>query len=93
MPQPTAAENTSANYATPIPTAWMLDKRLSRRARGILAEMLVDLNDGVQPTVAAIIARGPEGRTAIQTAIKELVAYGYLARPGTATHYTIRGAL
>lgn len=60
-----------------IPNAWMRDKRLSRRARGLLAELMTH-RGGWQTTTQQMVANGPEGRDAVQTALAELAKYGYL---------------
>lgn len=60
-----------------IPNSWMRDKRLSRRARGLLAELMTH-RGGWQTTTQQMVANGPEGRDAVQTALAELAKYGYL---------------
>lgn len=55
------------------------DKRLSRRARGLLLELLSH-QDGFGVSVEGLVAQGPEGRDAIRSAIAELEKYGYLHR-------------
>lgn len=64
---------------TQIPNAWMRDKRLSRRARGLLAEITTHrINWRI--TIASLQEGGPEGREAIRTSVAELIAAGYLVR-------------
>jgi len=64
---------------TQIPNAWMRDKRLSRRARGLLAEIMTHrINWRI--TLTSLQEGGPEGRDAISAGIKELIALGYLKR-------------
>lgn len=65
-----------------IPNAWMRDKRLSRRARGLLAELMTH-EPGWKTSMEQLIAGGPEGRDAIRAAIKELENAGYLRRART----------
>ncbi|MCX5216159.1 hypothetical protein OG689_44295 [Kitasatospora sp. NBC_00240] len=55
------------------------DKRISRRARGLLVEMMSH-QDGFGISMAALIAGGPEKKDALQTALWELEKYGYLHR-------------
>lgn len=55
------------------------DKRLSRRARGLLVELLSH-RDGFGVSIEGLVAQGPEGRDAIRSAIAELEKYGYLHR-------------
>lgn len=57
----------------------MRDKRLSRRARGLLVELLTH-RDGYGVSVASLVSGGPEGRDAIRKALLELEQYGYLTR-------------
>ena len=66
------------NYAQ-IPNAWMRDARLSRKARGLLAELLTH-RVGWEITIDSLVANGPEGRDAVRSAIKELERFGYLRR-------------
>lgn len=62
-----------------VPNAWMRDKRLSHRARGILAEVMTH-SEGWVVTVESLVDNGTEGREAVRTAIAELVEHGYLQR-------------
>ena len=55
------------------------DRRLSFRARGVLAFVL-SLPPGGRTTVEAITAEGTEGREAIRKAMAELEANGYVER-------------
>lgn len=60
-----------------VPNAWARDARLSRKARGLLVELLSH-TVGWEVTVDSLMDAGTEGRDAIRTAIKELVDHGYL---------------
>lgn len=60
-----------------IPNAWLRDKKLSRRARGLLAELMTH-RAGWHITIASLQQQGPEGRDAIRSAIAELIARNYL---------------
>jgi hypothetical protein len=62
---------------TQVPNGWLRDKRLSRRARGLLAELLSH-RPGWRVTVESLVNSGPEGRDAIRTALHELQEHGYL---------------
>ncbi|MFD4483238.1 hypothetical protein ACFWPU_45025 [Streptomyces sp. NPDC058471] len=64
---------------TQIYNAALRDRRLSRRARGLLAEILTH-RDGFGVSMAALLAGGPEGKDALTSALKELERYGYLHR-------------
>lgn len=66
-------------HFTTMPNAWARDARLSRRARGLLVELLSH-RVGWTVSVASLVAAGPEGRDAIRAAIRELIEYGYLVR-------------
>lgn len=65
-----------------IPNAWLRDARLSRRARGLLAELMTH-RAGWHITVASLQKTGPEGRDAIRGAVLELAECGYLQRRQT----------
>lgn len=58
------------------------DRRLTRRARGLLVELLSH-RDGYGISVPALVAAGPEGRDAIRTTLNELEQHGYLHRVQT----------
>lgn len=66
------------NY-TIVPNAWARDDRMSRRARGLLIE-LMSHRAGWKTSVASLAKSGPEGEAAIKSAIKELETLGYLTR-------------
>lgn len=65
-----------------IPNAWLRDTKLSRRARGLLAELMTH-RAGWHITIASLQKAGPEGRDAIRGAVQELVGRGYLVRRQT----------
>ncbi len=67
-----------AHY-TQIPNEWLRDRRLSRRARGLLAELMTH-QIGWEISTDSLIEGGLEGRDAILKTLSELEAYGYLAR-------------
>lgn len=62
-----------------IDNTWMRDSRLSRKARGLLAELLTH-SVGWEITIESLVRGGPEGREAIRGAIRELEKAGYLER-------------
>lgn len=66
-------------HFTQIPNAWLRDDRLSRRAKGLLAELLSH-REGWEITIGALTRSGPEGRDAIASAVHELERFGYLNR-------------
>lgn len=67
------------NHYTMMPNAWARDARLSRRARGLLLELLSH-REGWQITVSGLAATGQEGRDSIRSALNELETHGYLIR-------------
>lgn len=66
-------------HYTQVPNLWLRDPRLSRRARGLMAE-LFSHQAGWQITIESLVETGPEGRDAIRAAVLELEANGYLRR-------------
>lgn len=64
---------------TQLPNRWLRDERLSRRAKGLLAEVMSH-RIGWRVSVAGLQKVGPEGRDAIRTTIAELLDCGYLRR-------------
>jgi hypothetical protein len=75
---PMAADVLRRDFAT-IYNRALRDKRLSRRARGLMAEILTH-QDGFGVSMASLLANGPEGKDALTVALKELERYGYLHR-------------
>lgn len=62
---------------TQIPNAWVRDERLSRKARGVLTEIMSH-RVGWHVSVNGLMKAGPEGRDAIKSALIELKDAGYL---------------
>ncbi|MFJ8158862.1 hypothetical protein [Streptomyces sp. NPDC094468] len=75
---PMAADVIGRDF-TMVFNAAVRDRRLSRRARGLLVEILSH-RDGFGVSEAALVAGGPEGRDAIRKALRELEECGYLHR-------------
>lgn len=70
---------TRVDHFTIVPNEWLRDARLSRRARGLLAELMSHA-PGWETSVESLVASGPEGRDAIRGALAELESCGYLQR-------------
>lgn len=66
-------------HFTAVPNEWARDERLSRRARGLLVEVMSH-RVGWHVTIRSLAKAGKEGRDAIQTALTELVEHGYVKR-------------
>jgi hypothetical protein len=64
---------------TAIPNTWARDRRISRRARGLLLE-LMSHREGWRITVDSLVEGGPEGKDAVRSGLNELVKAGYLTR-------------
>jgi hypothetical protein len=62
---------------TQIPNAWLRDARLSRKARGLLGEIMSH-QVGWRVTIRGLAAIGPEGKDSVEAGLKELRACGYL---------------
>ena len=62
---------------TPIPNETARDKRISRRALGLLVELL-SYPSGWDSTADSLSAKGREGREATRTAMRELETAGYV---------------
>lgn len=62
---------------TQVPNEWLRDPNLSLKARGLLG-MLMSHDEGYIVTQEQLAKMGPDGRSAIESAIKELKEHGYL---------------
>jgi hypothetical protein len=67
---------------TIVPNRWMRDTRLSRRARGLLVE-LMGHRAGWQTSIEHLAKTGPEGPAALKSGLSELEEAGYLVREWT----------
>jgi len=66
------------NFTT-IDNRWIRDARLSRRARGLLTELLSHTAH-YKVSVSSLVKQGLEGRDAVQASLHELEEFGYLRR-------------
>lgn len=66
-------------HFTQLPNAWVRDKRLSYKARGLLAELMSHA-PGFEVSREKLARNGQDGDRAIRSAIAELEAVGYLER-------------
>lgn len=64
---------------TQIPNTWARDSRLGYRAKGILL-LLMSHQDGWRISLEHLANDGPDGITAVRTAIQQLQECGYLVR-------------
>lgn len=64
---------------TQLPNQWLRDRRLSRAARGLLAELMTH-EAGYELSIVSLTTAGPEGRDALRTIVSELEGAGYLHR-------------
>lgn len=62
---------------TQVPNAWARDKKLSRKARGLLVEIMSH-RVGWRVSVSGLQEAGVEGRDAIKSGLVELKNHGYL---------------
>ena len=69
----------ATDHFTIIPNAWVRDVDLSRRARGLLAELLSH-REGWDVSIESLWRTGTEGREAVRKAVQELEEAGYLRR-------------
>ncbi|MBW9093138.1 hypothetical protein JNB62_05535 [Microbacterium jejuense] len=69
-------------HFTAVPNEWARDARLSRRARGLLVEVMSH-RVGWHVTIRSLANAGKEGRDAIQSALTELLEHGYVKRSQT----------
>lgn len=67
------------DHFTIVPNAWLRDPRLSRRARGLLVE-LMSHEPGWETSAERLAKAGTEGVAALKAALKELETAGYLVR-------------
>lgn len=67
------------DHFTTISNRWVRDKRLTWKARGVLA-WLASHKVGFRVSEKALIAAAPDGRDAVRGALKELERHGYLIR-------------
>ncbi len=67
------------DHFTTISNRWVRDKRLTWKARGVLA-WLASHKIGFRVSEKALIAAAPDGRDAVRGAVKELETHGYLVR-------------
>lgn len=70
------------DHFTIVPNGWLRDARLSRRARGLLFE-LMSHEPGWETSAERLAKAGTEGVAALKSALKELEARGYLVRETT----------
>lgn len=71
--------HTFEDHFTQLPNAWLRDTRLSYKARGLLAELMTH-RPGWQVSRERLAHLGPDGDSAIRSAIAELEEAGYLER-------------
>ncbi|MBD8477600.1 hypothetical protein [Microbacterium sp. CFBP 8794] len=62
---------------TQVPNAWARDKKLSRKARGLLVEIMSH-RVGWRVSISGLQEAGVEGRDAIKSGLVELKNHGYL---------------
>lgn len=72
-------EHSFDSHFTQIPNSWLRDRRLSYKARGLLAELLSH-SIGFQVSIGRLAAIGVDGKDSIASAIQELENAGYLYR-------------
>lgn len=66
-------------HFTQLPNAWVRDKRLSYKARGLLAELMSHA-PGFEVSRERLARNGQDGDRAVRSAIQELEDAGYLER-------------
>jgi len=69
----------AADQFTQIANALFRDSRISYRAKGLFGYISTHRN-GWLVTIAALVARGPDGRDAVRAGLNELEKFGYLVR-------------
>ncbi|MBT2232204.1 helix-turn-helix domain-containing protein [Nonomuraea sp. NEAU-A123] len=67
------------DHFTTVSNRWVRDKRLTWKARGVLA-WLASHKVGFRISENTLIAAAPDGRDAVRGAIRELEKHGYLVR-------------
>lgn len=67
------------SHFTTVPNSWVRDPRISRKAKGIMIEVMSHA-PGWQITVESLVKNGTEGIDAIRSGIIELEKAGYLVR-------------
>ncbi|OUC97372.1 hypothetical protein [Streptosporangium minutum] len=67
------------DHFTTVSNRWVRDKRLTWKARGVLA-WLASHKVGFRISENTLIAAAPDGRDAVRGAIRELETHGYLVR-------------
>lgn len=72
----------AADNFTMISNAALRDERLSWKARGLLAYLL-SMKTGWDTSVRRLAGAAPDGKSAVETALTELEALGYLSRRQT----------
>lgn len=72
----------AADHFTIISNSALRDERLSWKARGLLAYLL-SMETGWQTSVRRLATVAPDGKSAVETALAELQAAGYLERVQT----------
>lgn len=72
----------AADHYTIISNAALRDKRLTWKARGLLGYLL-SMDTGWETSVRRLATEAPDGKSAVETALAELEALGYLERRQT----------
>lgn len=75
----------AADHFTIISNGALRDERLTWKARGLLAYLL-SMDTGWITSVRRLAEVGPDGTTAVESALKELEAFGYLERHQSRAH-------
>lgn len=72
----------AADHYTIISNAALRDKRLTWKARGLLAYLL-SMDTGWETSIRRLATEAPDGKSAVETGLGELEALGYLERRQT----------
>lgn len=75
----------AADHFTIISNGALRDERLTWKARGLLAYLL-SMDTGWITSVRRLAEVGPDGTTAVESALKELETFGYLERHQSRAH-------